>query len=192
MIVYLDRSVSLFDQSRPPAKTRGRRFPPPRFILFLSSAPAKTIRLPASGLESGMAPAESAIPSRGWFWVVGGGPGRVVGAAVHAQGLPALERESPRDPAGPAVRGGVVVDHDHVEFEISALSEGALNGVKNCPLAIPNRYDDAGSYRKFFRCVGNLFAHRGQPGADSVAMLLTAFGLYRRAVGEPSSLPWTP
>ena len=64
----------------------------------------------------------------------------------------------------------MVIDDDHVEFEISALGEGALNGVENCPLAIPNRDDDAGFYRKCFRWSGNFLEVRLQPGADSFEM----------------------
>ena len=45
----------------------------------------------------------------------------------------------------------MVIDDDHIEFEIGALGEGALYGVENRPLAISNRYDDAGFYRKCFR-----------------------------------------
>src|SRR6202044_2942255 len=47
--------------------------------------------------------------------------------------------------------GRMVVDDDDIEIEISALGEDALNGFENRPLAIANRDDDAGLYRK---CLG--------------------------------------
>ena len=50
----------------------------------------------------------------------------------------------------------MVIDDDHVEVEIGGLDEGALDGVENCALAIANRDDDAGLYRKFFGCGWNV------------------------------------
>src|SRR5208282_357369 len=64
----------------------------------------------------------------------------------------------------------MVIDDDYIEFEIGALDEGALNGVKNCPLAIPNRDNDAGFYWKCFRGSWNFLEVRLQPGADSFEM----------------------
>src|ERR1700730_11969007 len=64
----------------------------------------------------------------------------------------------------------MVIDNDQIEFEIGALGQSALNGVENCPLAIPHRYDDAGFYRKCFRSNWNLIKVRRQPGADSFQM----------------------
>ena len=64
----------------------------------------------------------------------------------------------------------MVIDDDHVEFEISALDEGALNRVENCPLAILNRDDDAGFYWKRFCVSWNFLEVRLQPGADSFEM----------------------
>src|SRR5216683_6008502 len=66
--------------------------------------------------------------------------------------------------------GRMIIDHDHIKFEISALGEGALNGVENCPLAIPNRDNDAGFYRKCFRRGWNALEVRLQPGANSFEM----------------------
>ena len=64
----------------------------------------------------------------------------------------------------------MVIDDDHIEFEISALGEGALNRVENCPLAIPNRDDDAGFYWKCLCCSRNFLEVRLQPCADSLEM----------------------
>src|SRR6266852_5772881 len=64
----------------------------------------------------------------------------------------------------------MVIDDDHIEVEISALDEGALNGVKNRPLTIPNRDDDAGFDWKCFRCSRNFLEVRLQPGTDSFEM----------------------
>ena len=61
----------------------------------------------------------------------------------------------------------MVIDDDHIEFEIGALDEDALNGLENCSLAIPHRYDDTGFHRKCFRRGWNLLEVRLQPGADS-------------------------
>ena len=66
--------------------------------------------------------------------------------------------------------GRMIIDDDHIEFEIGALGEGALNGVENCPLAILNRDDDAGFHRKRFRRGWNFLEARLQPGADSFEM----------------------
>ncbi len=63
--------------------------------------------------------------------------------------------------------GRMVIDDDYIEFEIGALGEGALYGVQNRPLAISNRYDDAGLYRKCLCSGWNFFEVRLQPGADS-------------------------
>ncbi len=64
----------------------------------------------------------------------------------------------------------MVIDDDYIEFEISALHEGALNGVEDCPLATSNRNHDAGFYGKCFRCGRNSLELRLQPRTDSFEM----------------------
>ena len=64
----------------------------------------------------------------------------------------------------------MVIHDNHVEFKISALNQGALSGVENCPLTIPNRDDNAGFYWKCFRCSRNFLEVRPQPGTDSFEM----------------------
>jgi len=61
-------------------------------------------------------------------------------------------RQCAQDFCRPIVR--MVIDNDYVELEVSALDEGTLNGFENCPLAIPNRDDDAGLNWKKFSATG--------------------------------------
>src|SRR5205823_3192342 len=89
-------------------------------------------------------------------------------AAFRNNVLKTRVRDASQDFCRPV--GGVIVDHNDIEFKVTILVERTPDGFENRLFTILYRYDNAGFYRKCFCRGSDLLKIGFKPSADPPKM----------------------